>query len=443
MRRVSSTDEWKVPDGLPASFGGDEGFARLCEFLGIANRQHKQAICSAIKSNYPELHAGLPKRLPAPQRWQKLLTRFYESATVRRQHWQKSTVASGLEHLDTWPCLEYRALCLFDQEFQVREIKQEKLHEAITDISELVHSIDIGELSDWQHSPLALWPALRRRVLEWDALNEESRRGVVLALFAVATLLDDVRVLRWAAATAAPLVCEFAFAVDTPEVTPPEDDDLMGRWRDTCREAAGLATDLEDSPEDSALYEAFRRRVVALEELREPTLAFVDQGSAERQIRLVIDSINDLGAEFHAAWFQKAAESIGSQWRQTYLAAESVDIEQISRDSERARRESRAAITEWKTAIEEKRRLSEELAQISTTIQDDINAQLEGTDRETELHRSLADVGKRIQNAMKAALSSAVPEGEDFNHPRRAIQDPKDSEAIYGSLPRYLPPPTR
>ena len=433
MRRVSRNDEWRVPDGLPASFGGDEGFARLCEFLGIANRKHKQAICSAIKSNYPELHAGLPKRLPAPQRWQKLLTRFYESATVRRQHWQKSTVASGLEHLDTWPCLEYRALRSFDQEFQVREIKQEKLHEAITDISELVHSIDIDELPDWQHSPLALWPALRRRVLEWDALSEESRRGVAVALFAVATLLDDVRVLQWAAGTAAPLVCEFAFAVDTSEVTPPEDDDLIGRWRNTCRVAASLATNLEDSPEDSAMYEAFRRRVVALEELREPTLAYVDQGSAERQIQHVIDSINDLGAEFHAAWLQKAAESIGSQWRQTYLAVESVDVEQISRDSERARRDSRAAITEWKSAIEEKRQLNEQLAQISNSIQDDISAQLEGGDRETELHQLLADVGKRIQHAMKTALSSAVPEGENFN-PRRVIQDPENPGATSDGL---------
>ena len=433
MRRVSSNDEWKVPDGLPASFEGDEGFAQLCEFLGIANRQHKQAICRAIKSDYPELHVGLPKRLPAPQRWQKLLTRFYESATVRRQHWQKSTISSGLEHLDTWPCLEYRALCSFDQEFQVREIKQEKLHEAITAISELVQSIDIDELPDWQHSPIALWPALRRRVLEWDALNEESRNGVALALFAVATLLDDVRVLQWAAGTAAPLMREFAFAVDTPEVTPPEDDDLMGRWRDTCREAASLATDLADSPEDSAIYEVFRGRVVALEELREPTLAFVNQGSAERHIQLVIDSINDLGAEFHAAWLQKAAESIGSQWRQTYLAVASVDIEKISRDSERARRDSRAAISEWKSAIEERRQLNEQLAQIGNSIQDDISAQLEGTDRETELHRLLADVGKRIQHAMKTALTSAVPEGEKFN-PKRVIQDPKNPGATSDGL---------
>ena len=108
-------DKWELPDGLPATFVGDEGFDRLCKFLGIVNRQHKQKICGCIKAEYPELHAGLPKKLTASQRFQELLTRFYTSASARHRHWNASINASDSDNLNTWPCLEDRALRSFDR----------------------------------------------------------------------------------------------------------------------------------------------------------------------------------------------------------------------------------------------------------------------------------------------------------------------------------------
>ena len=421
-------DEWKLPDGLPATFVGDEGFDRLCKFLGIVNRQHKQKICGCIKAEYPELHAGLPKKLTASQRFQELLTRFYTSASARRRHWNASIKASDSDHLNTWPCLEDRALRSFDQEFQNREIEREKLDEALASFSGVVSLPD--ELPDCQRAALALWPALQSKVLDWGTLDDAGRTEVTLAVFAVATILDDVRVLQWAANSAGPLASEFAFAVDCKEVSSEgvsgvkrqTADELMRSWRDECRSAARLASDLEEGLADSQVYEEFRSHVKALEDLRSPVLSIINQRSSAEQVKHMVDAIEDMAAEFEAPWLQRVAKSIGSQWNTTYLIAGPVDAEKLSHDIERAKRESRAAVAEWKSVVEEKQQLTIELAKARTALEDDNEAEFDGIDKETELYQALADVGKRIKQASRNTLDSAVPDGEKFA-PERTARD--------------------
>ena len=435
-------NDWKFPDGLPTAFVGDEGFDRLCKFLGIVNRHHKQAICGRIKAEYPQLHAGLPKKLTASQRLQELLTRFYNSASARRRHWNASINASDSDQLNAWPCLEDRALRSFDQEFQNREIEREKLDEALASISDVLSFPD--ELPDCQRAALALWPTLRSNVLDWGDLDVDRRIGVTMAVFAVATILDDVRVLRWAANSARPLASEFAFAVDCEE-TPSEcvsgakletTDDLMNSWRHECRSVSRLASALEEGLADSQVYEEFLRRVKALEDLRAPVLSIMNQRSAEEQVQHLIDAIEDLAADFKASWLQKLAKSIGSQWSRTYLAADPVDAEELSREIERAMRESRSAIAKWRSMEDEKQNLSIELTNITATIENDNEAECDGIDRQTELYQSLADVNKRIKQARGNTLNAAVPDGEKF-----APERPSRDEIVVPTPPVTPKPP--
>ena len=421
---MTQHDGWALPDGLPATFDGEGGFDRLCDFLQIANRQHKQALFSGIKVHYPHLYSGISRKLTASQRWQELLTRFYNSAAARRRHWRKSTNGPDLTLLNDWPCLEDRALRSLDPDFQNIEIERAALHEAIVEFTGLVSSID--EVPEWQRPALALWPAIRSKVLNWNALDEDSRKDVTLAVFAVATILDDVRILRWSAGSVGALASEFAFAVvgehttgggiqSTPEQTP---DELIRAWRDSCHAAARLASILENNPERSGTYEEFRSHVKALEDLREPVLSIIDRRSSEKQIQLVIDTISDLATEFHALWLQRATEPISSQWKQTYLTVNRVDAEKLLRDGERARKESRSAIAKWRSANEQKQRLKKELARIDVSIQDDFDVLFNQSDRETEVLQTLAEVNDRMRRAMRSTLNAAVPEGQDFDPTR-------------------------
>ncbi len=421
---MTQQSEWQLPDGLPARFVGNDGFGRLCEFLGIVNRQHKQKAVSLIKFHHPKLNVALPKTLTTAQRLQRLLTRFYKSATYRRLHWRTSATDPNPIDPNLLPCLEVRSLSSFDMEFKKRQIDDASLDKALVGFSGLVSSTD--NLPEWKRPPLALWPALRNKVNDWDALNEESRDSVTLALFAVATILDDVRVLRWAAESARPLATEFAFAVEGDQKTIQRGpaascrtaDPLMRRWREECRVVAELASTLEGSARrfpDLRVYGDFQSHVKRLEDLHDRVKSIIDRSHLEEQVHLLIKAVNRLGDEFQARWLRTAAQIIGTQWRQTYLAADSVDTDEFSKDSERALRDSRIEITKWRSAVDDQQTFKAEFERMNETDDDNIEAHFVHNDRELELYESLAKVTKRVRRLERNTLNAAVPTGKSFD----------------------------
>ena len=240
---MTRTNPPGVPPGLPARFTDPkDGFARLCKVLEIANRRQQQAILSTdgVKRAVRPWKARAQK-LPTAQRVRMLLTAFYRLPDERRKLWRQSQEAAH-----EVPSFEYYALRGYDAEFTARDLEDERLAEGLAEFPGAVETI--ADAPEWQRPALAIWPDVRRDLVEWDTRPADRQDAVVLAVFAVATILDDSRFLDWAGDHVDALTDEFAF-VRAAEAEEAEQGAM------TPKKSAAAATE----PKVTALQPARRR----------------------------------------------------------------------------------------------------------------------------------------------------------------------------------------
>ena len=144
-----------MPNGLPARFDDpDTGFARLCEFLEIANRTQQQSILNIepVKRAVRSRKAAAQK-LSTAKRVRMLLTAFYGLANERRELWRHTQN----EPSDV-PSLEYHALRGYDARFAERNLDEERVVQALAEFPGVMESI--ADAPEWQHPALTIWPDL-------------------------------------------------------------------------------------------------------------------------------------------------------------------------------------------------------------------------------------------------------------------------------------------
>lgn len=432
---MESGRDISLPDGLPSRFGGTKGLAELCRFLGIANRGQKQTILDGIKQLYPELVPALPKK--TAQRLREALLRFYRSPVARRRHWWESLEAED-ERRAVWPSLEDRALAAFDPCYRDRALQSARVDAVNRDFPGLVPSV--SEVPGWKHPALAVLPDLQQAIAGWESLRPENRSSAAVALFAVATLLDDVRILRWAAETAAPLAKEFAFAGDgrggerpAPPAAPATEGGAIPGWERACGQVAELAAVLGSDAADSEVYGRFREQLGVLESLRGQVLTVLDQRSARLRIRRMVARVEGFVSDSDPLWLRGIAQSVGAQWCLACLGPRGADIEQVVRGVRRVQGGLEEAIKAWRAAHAEEGRLKEELAQISSADEEDMAAWLDASLRKAELLELSGHAARKTTESMRSILKAASPEGEQFD-PR------KDYVAAWRDAKQFVDP---
>lgn len=191
------------------------------------------------------------------------------------------------------PSLEFIALQRHDAEFHTREVDDSAVQEALRDLPDLLDSV--ADAPDWQRPALAAWPALHRDIAEWRGLPEDRREATALAVFAVATVLDDLRLLQPAAREVDTLADEFATLLhDSPEdsgtaeeVMPTKEDDPFRQWRETCDAIAATARTLGGDPPQPELLDDLSRQVNTLTDLRAPVTEALHRAAPEKLLRRV------------------------------------------------------------------------------------------------------------------------------------------------------------
>ena len=115
------------------------------------------------------------------------------------------------------PSIEYHALRGYNARFTERNLDEERVVQALAEFPGVVKSI--ADAPEWQRPALTIWPDLLQDLFEWDSLETDRQDAAAIAVFAVATILDDSRFLHWAAARVDALADEWAFvlAVDARE----------------------------------------------------------------------------------------------------------------------------------------------------------------------------------------------------------------------------------
>ena len=179
---------------------------------------------------------------------------------------------------------------------------------------------------------------------------------VVAAVFAVATVLDDVRLLRWAADQADELADEFAFAFESlqqaaaaedVEGSPEPASDVIQRWKAVCRETVALATELGAGPPQPQLLPDLHEAVQALDDLHDALMAAQEANRSEQLVKRVADTITTLAEEHNAPWLQNAVGQIHAVWMLKYLSSEGTVADQLLEEIRRIESELPRVLGEW------------------------------------------------------------------------------------------------
>ena len=412
--------------GLPARISTDkDGFKRLCGLLDLRNRQHRQSLINSdrVKQTIRHLKDKVARRSTS-ERQRVLITAFYEQPGERRGMWEHALQTSP----DTinerrWPVpsLEFQALHGYDGEFRDRDVDEARLKDALLDFPDVVGAI--SETPEWQRPALAIWPDLHRDILQWKTLSDERHGAVVLALFAVATILDDVRFLQWAVDRVGGLAAEYGFVpeIQKPGIPGPpqgtDGDKLILEWKRICGEITEITSKLGGVPPQPSYLQDLLHLTAALEQLREALVHVLERDDRENLLKNVAEKITAIAHEYDKLPIEQCAEQIHAQWRWEYRVDGGRSAKSLREDINRVERTLKDALEDWRRGRDRETKLSKQLEEIKgqNSTAGDLRDYFSAEDRKAELHGEIAAAGREIRDARDRVFVVVAPAETKFD----------------------------
>ena len=423
----------RLPAGLPACLiSQDDSFATLCKLLEIDSRKRRGHLV-----DQPGVRRFLRQRRPLKTtrkhktslslRIRQEIADFYSSPDERRSVWQsffketsgfQETPANG--HV---PSLEYLALRKYEQEFANAVVDENELADcgAVVKLE--------SEYPDWRAPALAALPSIRTDITNWQSLPPERQRDTLLAAFAVATLLDDARLLLWAAEENLDISKEFGFAVrknDPPQAvgeqvgeytnedggeTKHPTSDASGALEQACQKLSSAALELGQGPPSGALFERVTECAEDVARLRD---AVLKAAAANNLDSLIAGFSGFLKDQTHRVpWLSAEADAIESLWRDTYSSAGNEKIRKLQADIERGKRDTTSRLEEWVTRSAELAEANDLLraCQDELAIASDVASRLKASEQEDHCLQAARSANRRATDAMLRVLEAASPSG--------------------------------
>ena len=297
---MSDGSTFGLPAGLPECLTtGVDGFNSLCALLGVQSRPEKQGLLNhpAVKKALKTFHPPLPPETRTAARMRHHLTYFYSLPNVRRDIWKalyESTDGFKDSALNFLPCLEYMALRNYGVELSSE-------HTADTDLSAYSDLWEISPaLAKWQSPVLNALPAVRSDLEKWPSLEKNRQQEVTLATFAISSILDDLRLLKWAVEKSDDLSAEFSSFFENTvepesgsEVSETERNVRSGDTREAVKEACEslikASYKLVEAPLDAHLFDQVADRAKSVESLREAAVNADKVASIEALIETLVE----------------------------------------------------------------------------------------------------------------------------------------------------------
>ena len=265
-----------LPPGLPAHLSvGKEGYETLCALLGATTRDRRQALANApwVKQFLKSTGNAPARQARTAERIRQSIVALYSSPEVRRRVWRnlRDQESSGQTGSMPFPSLEHAALSQYDAALISASPDPERLAD-LSSFHVSKHSND-----DWRAPALAALPCLKADLEEWSSVAPARRTKIIAAAFATATLLDDARLLLWAAVREKDVARECFFLDETSDHTseapPPagteddpgtavdSEDDLPAKLQERSLALRDAAHSLADGPRKCSAVRCPRRAV--------------------------------------------------------------------------------------------------------------------------------------------------------------------------------------
>ena len=432
---MSNGDANKLPAGLPACLAGSaEGSNALCALLGIQTRQEKQQILNhAVVKR--KLKSARGPHLPDTKTAARIrhdLSSFFGLPDGRRDIWRELyETTDGFERSvpdGRVPSLEYMAFRNYGAELPAKDTNDPDL----SDCGKFV-DVEAGH-AQWQVPALSALPAVRADLGNWGSLEADRQRDVVLAAFAVASILDDARLLRWVAGREEALATEFRFACkpkdrelengdaknEVESLT--VEDDIGKAVKAACRDLINAATELRKVPLEAGLFDRVSSAAKSVESLREAVLKAVESADAEALIERLVQFFAE-HAEGTPSLAMRANE-IGQLWKSVYLE----DPTSLAEAEAQAKQQAGGNFRVWadaRTACEKAAsQLNASQKKLAATPAD-IEAEVEAAKCRYE-HLSAQ---KEVLDAEERILAAMSPPGHEGQILKGAQAEPVDTTA--------------
>ena len=419
---MSQAKRISLPPGLPVHLCvGKEGYETLCALLDATTRDRRQALANAppVKQFLKATGNAPARQARTAKRTRQSIIALYSDPEMRRQLWRnvhdhQSSSKSGAM---PFPSLEYAVLSQYDAELITANPDPQRLAD--------LNSFHVSELTDddWRAAALAALPRLKDDFEEWASVPAARRVEIIAAAFATATLLDDARLLFWAAGRDEEIARECAFlgemsdhgsevspaaADDDPDPEVDSEDDLLSKLRERSVALRDAAQNLADGPASAALFDVLADRYAEILDLREPILAEVDAADAIAELANLLEEKAE-----EVAWLAGESESVLAAWREAYRSASRARPDQVRADVERAVAALPAALAEAVAAQTYGDAAKESLDRHEAAMANKTAPSRADRKRQATLSGKLATARQASIDAMDEVLDILMPHPDD------------------------------
>ena len=422
---MSQAKRISLPPGLPVHLCvGKEGYETLCALLDATTRDRRQALANAppVKQFLKATGNAPARQARTAERTRQSIIALYSDPEMRRRLWR-----NVLDHQSSskpgsmpFPSLEYAVLSQYDAALITANPDPQRLAD--------LNSFHVSELTDddWRAAALAALPRLKEDFEEWDSMAPARRSEIIAAAFATATLLDDARLLLWAAGRDEDIARECAFldkmsdhgsevspaaADDDPDPDVDSEDDLPSKLRERSAALRDAAQNLADGPASAALFDVLADRYAEILDLREPILAEVDAYAVADAIAGLANLLEE-NAE-GVAWLAEESESVLAAWREAYRSALGARPEQVRADVDRAVAALPAALAETVAAQTDGDAAKESLDRHEAAMANKTAPSRADRKRQATLSGKLATARQASIDAMDEVLDILMPHPDD------------------------------
>ena len=327
---MSEINLYKLPLGLPARLVSEpDGFEAFCKLLKINSRSDKQFILKIVYDKKLLKSLGFPegKRQKTSDRLQQNLIYSFSIPKLRVALWKylyKRTDGFAKHPTRRPVCLEYYAFQEYKEQFFDVEVNEKDLKKCRP-----FFEFNLTQ-EDWQKPALALLPLVYDELSNWECLTPVRRSQTVLAAFSIATLLNDFRLLNWAAEEIPDVLAELDFlvanegAADTGSIlTKATSEEVSAALDRACINLSEIALELSRGPYSKDSFDQIANYAKEIARLSAPVLEIGSTVAAEKLIAEYSDFLKSQSGR--APWLAAMATDIESKW-QKYHIDESVEI---------------------------------------------------------------------------------------------------------------------
>ena len=417
--------QYRLGNGLPRCMGNDaSGFEMLSSTLGLVNRYHRKALLESdfVKERLRSTRKALSRKRQRPgERDRLLLFAIYSDPKHRRILWAseyKSSQADKNEDRSGFhliPSLEHRILIDYIQDREIEENDTRGIGETFSEWPDLVRHLK--EEIPWASLSERVWADARKDLDSWNDLDNDKRRQTTLTVFAVATIVDDERILCTAIRKVPDLETEFSEILNGGDVhetsdEPIEEEDVLLQWKELCESLQALAAKAAGPPPVVNILGEITHIVGELDEMESLVRERLALSSFEYLMSYWDALVRKLQADQVFSWLDDTVrKDLSARWEEVYRSPSSLQVEE-----ERGRLDAEVPV-----AVE---RIRELAVTLSDVVQQRDSLRLEEPpdfashhiweerlDTQERQILSLKDEQRQAQIALLGLLS---PQGETF-----------------------------